>query len=58
MPATHVQVSVMTESTKQVLAGLGVKSPADGLSRVGRCEAHRDAREFGSGMFVCNEELL
>lgn len=56
-PATHVQVSVMTQSTKNCFAGLGVAVPADGLSRVGRCEAHRNVREFGSGAFVRNEEV-
>lgn len=56
-PATHQIVSVMTGSTKTALLCLGVKPPADGLSRAGRCEVHRNRQEYGDGRFVRNEEL-
>lgn len=56
-PATHVRVTLRTESTRQCLFGLGITPSADGLSRSGRCEKHRNVREFGTGSFVRNEEV-
>ena len=56
--ATHVRVTVMTESTRTALYCLGVAAPADGLSRAGRCETHRNRAEFGDGKFVRNEEFV
>ena len=54
-PATHLIVTVMHAETKVALQCLGAAVPADGLSRAGRCEAHRNMREFGDGVFVRNE---
>jgi hypothetical protein len=47
------------EETRQALLSLGVSAAelADGLSRVGRCEAHRGVVEHGDGAFVRNEQL-
>lgn len=56
-PATHVQVTRRTEETRQALLGLGITPSADGLSRAGRCERHRNVREWGTGTFVRNEPL-
>ena len=55
-PATHVIVTIMLAETKTALSCMGVAPPADGLSRAGRCETHRNIREFGDGTFVRNEE--
>ncbi len=55
--ATHFLVSVMPEDTKVHLRCMGAKIPEDGLSRAGRCERHRNVREFGDGSFVRNEEV-
>ena len=46
-PATHLIVTVMNAETKTALRCMGATVPADGLSRAGRCEAHRNVREFG-----------
>ncbi len=53
--ATHVIVTVMSQDTKTALHCMGAKVPSDGLSRAGRCETHRNVREFGDGAFVRNE---
>lgn len=55
--ATHLIVTVMDSETKTALSCLGVKPPADGLSRAGRCDAHRNVREFRDGAFVRNENF-
>lgn len=55
--ATHLIVTVMGADTKTALHCMGAKVPADGLSSAGRCEAHRDLREFQDGPFVRNEGL-
>lgn len=57
-PATHVLVHKRLESTRQALLGMGIVPSADGLSRVGRCEQHRNVVEFGDGAFVRNEENI
>jgi hypothetical protein len=58
-PATHTMVHKRLEETRQALLSLGVSAAelADGLSRVGRCEAHRGVVEHGDGAFVRNEQL-
>lgn len=56
-PATHLLVTVRPDSTRQALLCMGAKPSADGLSRAGRCEQHRNVREFGDGAFVRNEGL-
>ncbi len=55
--ATSILVTVMLEDTKMRLRCMGVTVPADGLSRAGRCDAHRDVRESGNGSLVRTKEL-
>lgn len=55
--ATHMLVSVRPESTRIALCCMGLTPSADGLSRAGRCETHRNVREYGDGVFVRNEGL-
>lgn len=54
-PATSVLVTVRPEDVRQALLGLGVIPSSDGLSRAGRCNKHRDVREYGDGRFVRSE---
>ncbi len=56
-PATSVLISVMTESTRQALSGLGVMPPPDGLARAERCDTHRGVQEYGDGAIVRTESL-
>ena len=51
-PATHTLITVMPADVKMALSCMGVKPPADGLSRAGRCEVHRGLREPGDGKSV------
>ena len=44
-PATHLLITVMDSETKAALRCMGATVSADGLSRAGRCEAHRNVRE-------------
>lgn len=55
--ATSAIVTVMPEDTKMHLRCMGATIPADGLSRAGRCDVHRNAREFGNGSFVRTESM-
>jgi hypothetical protein len=57
-PATHLLISIMPEDVKTALRCMGATPAADGLSRAGRCETHRNVREFGDGKFVRNEPLV
>ena len=58
-PATNVLITVMPEDTKVRLRCMGATDaiPADGLSRAGRCEVHRNVREFTNGRFVRTEAI-
>jgi hypothetical protein len=56
--ATHVIVTVMSQETITALLCMGATPSPDGLSRAGRCETHRNMREFGDGAFVRNEEVF
>ena len=55
--ATNALITVMPEETKTALRCMGATIPADGLSRAGRCEAHRNVRESGNGSFVRTEAI-
>ena len=55
--ATNVLVTFMSEDTKMNLRCMGATIPADGLSRAGRCEAHRNVRESGNGRVVRTEAI-
>lgn len=56
--ATSVLVTVRPEDVRVALVCMGAHPSADGLSRAGRCDTHRDVRESGDGRFVCTEGVI
>ncbi len=56
-PATNVLVTEMSQATKTELLCMGGKVPDDGMSRAGRCDAHRNIRESADGAFVRTERI-